>query len=137
MRARDVSGITESDMTEIDWVPPRRGPGYTVVWVDVRKIDASWSRDYVYVGPGGEGGTGRRYAGFGQWLTTRDTPVEMSELGVGAQGWIVFTNGRHRFSWMRDHGVRALPVLVPEDEAEQITKKYGTPLRKSFMSAVL
>ncbi|RYD61790.1 MAG: hypothetical protein EOP83_16185 [Verrucomicrobiaceae bacterium] len=135
MKMREIMRLVEGRSIEIDWVPPRRGPGYAVVWVDVKKIDASWSRDYVYVGPGGEGGTGRRYAGFGKWLETRDVPVEMSELGIGGHGWIVFTNGRHRFSWMRDHGVRALPVLVPEDEVEAISQQFGTSERRSVIHA--
>lgn len=146
MRFREFGSLREDaqpvETVTIDWTA---GQGrrsqvisreWRIVWVDVAKIDASWSKDYAYVGPGGEGGTRKRYPDFGRWLKTRTVPVEMPEIGMGqALGCIMFLNGRHRFSWMRDHGAKALPVLVSAEDAAVIERKFGSTKRETVIRA--
>jgi hypothetical protein len=121
----------------VTWIPPKgrvrdlREHRAAVVWIDVTQFDASWAKDDLYVAPGGEGGMARRYAGFGQWLAAGGAPVEMPEVGLGYRNEIVFNNGRHRYSWLRDHGVTALPVLTEIENAQPITDRFGTSLRIS------
>lgn len=42
-----------------------------------------------------------------------------------------FTNGRHRFAWMRDHDVEALPIAYEPNEADDLWQRFGTELRVS------
>lgn len=70
-----------------------------------------------------------RYWGFGEWLAER-RKVWMPDVGL-SDGHISFNDGRHRFAWLRDHGVRALPVTVsPRIEAE-MERRFGTKSRTS------
>lgn len=43
--------------------------------------------------------------------------------------------GRHRFAWLRDHGVRAMPMQVSPDEANWFAEQIGTLLRVSILPA--
>jgi hypothetical protein len=36
-----------------------------------------------------------------------------------------FTDGRHRFAWMRDHGATMLPVTITSDQAVGLDKWLG------------
>ena len=121
---RSFINLAES-IGSITW-DARSRHGDVPVWIDVDKFDQSWAQDELYVSPGGEGGMKRRYAGFGQGLATANEPVQMPEVGLGHRGEIVFTNGRHRYSWLRDHGAASIPVLVDPAQAEEITARFGT-----------
>ena len=101
-----------------------------VVWIDVSKFDRDWRQDpYAYVGPGGQFGIvnalGNRYDQFGRWFD-RGLPIEMPEVGIADRGGVYFKNGRHRFAWMRDHGVHALPVAVSPEDVAELTRRCGT-----------
>lgn len=114
----------------VHWVPMYPDP---VVWVSVKKLDASWRRDIsYYVGRGVTGpGNGRpsRYKRLGEWLTATDV-IWMPHVGL-VDAIISFSDGRHRFAWLRDHGVRSLPVTVsPQIEAE-MKRLFGTKSRES------
>jgi len=102
-----------------------------IVWVDVAKLDASFKHDRgFYVGPGGEGGIKGRYPRFDEWVK-EGHPVAMPEVGFGYRDTATFTNGRHRFAWMRDHGAQAVPVVTDADRAEEFAKQFGTNLRRT------
>jgi len=119
----------------IEWIPMY--PDDLVVWINVMKLDASWSNDAPYyvgknaIGPGN--GDPSRYKKFGEWIV-EGHQIWMPHVGLADEGYIVFSNGRHRFAWLRDHGVRALPVTVsPEIEAE-VKRRFGTKRRISLLS---
>lgn len=98
--------------------------GEKIVNVNVAKLDAAWSKDVdFYVGPNGQGGIKSRYPNFGEWLQTADS-MEASEVYVRDNGEIAFTNGRHRFAWLRDHGVTVMPVAMHPDAIAN-AKKFG------------
>lgn len=121
---------------EVSWVALEPPDGVTpdkTVWISVAKLDASWKRRPVeYIGPGGIGpAIGDRYSRFGVWLQ-RGEPVWIAWVGLAADGEISFTDGRHRFAWLRDHGVTALPIDVDPDEVVTIEERFGTAERTSI-----
>ena len=118
----------------IKWIvaPFGSDPNEVTVWVDVAKVDQSWSlaRGY-HIGPGGTGAAiGGRYARFGAFIP-KGVPVWMAALGLQKGGVISFMDGRHRFAWLRDRGVQALPVRVPPEQADIINAVFGTRRRTS------
>jgi hypothetical protein len=103
-----------------------------LVSVNVAKLDRSWSDDYgFYIGRGGSGAAIEgRYENFGQWFE-QGAPIEAPEVTIN-QGHVVFRNGRHRFAWLRDHGVKTITVAVDKETAAQFRKlfKKGTSAMK-------
>ena len=120
----------------IEWVKPRGREHYPVVWVDVAKLDAAWAADRnFYVGTEGSlNGIKGRYPRFDAWVR-EGHPVEMSEVGFDSHpsNRPFFTNGRHRYSWMRDHGAQALPVETNPERAEEFAARYGSTLRTTVV----
>jgi hypothetical protein len=117
----------------IEWIPMYPD---TVVWISVEKLDASWRQDAPYYvgesckGPGN--GDPSRYKKFGEWLTEGHR-LWMPHIGFTG-GHISFSDGRHRFAWLRDHGVRALPVTVSPDLETEVSRRFGTKRRISVLS---
>lgn len=123
-----------SQSIEIRWVSfpsrPNTPPDETV-WVSVAKFDASWKKNREqYVGPGGSGAAIEgRYAKFGTWIESGEA-VWIPWVGLES-GEICFTDGRHRFSWLRDHGVQSVPIDVDPEIADEIRRRFGTTERAS------
>ncbi len=122
------------DETQFTWVVPYNGNtvrngSEKVVWIDPVKLDASFAKDPTfYVGPGGtgEGVIKGRYPRFNDWVAANDGKnIMMPEVCLGARNEITFSNGRHRYAWMRDHGVRKMLMLVPVNQADEIEKRFG------------
>lgn len=112
-----------------------KASGEQRVLINVDRFDAAWAKTdpELYIGPGGTGATiGKRYQGFGDWLDSEeigeDVPVqqrvEAPEVYVNEDGVVTFTNGRHRFAWLRDHGAKKMIVSMPP-EAIANAKRYG------------
>lgn len=111
----------------VNWeIPPTARAGITsgdeiIIWVDLTKLDNSWKKDKGnYVGRGGtENAIKNRYHDFGEWLK-KGIPVQMPEVYI-RDNEVKFINGRHRFSWMRDHGAHSIPVVLSlnDDDARQ------------------
>ena len=130
--------VTESNESiNPQWVVPvgvkaavERGE-YTVVNVNVADVDTAWSKNASSYISGPESpnifkrGNSDRYTLFGEFFKT-GKPVEMSEIYLDHFNELNFSNGRHRFSWMRDHGVKSLPVVVPAEQAELFKQKFGS-----------
>jgi hypothetical protein len=127
-----------SKMRTIHWIrfpPDWGGPNADeVVWILVRKLESSWQLDTdYYVGAGGTGkAISGRYEKFEKWLALGE-PVWMASVVIDDGGEITFSDGRHRFAWLRDHGVVAIPVQVPPEQAEIISKRFGTTSRISLI----
>lgn len=106
-----------------------------IVWIDVAKLDQSWRHDGIYyVRPGGEPGQSisvARYERFGRWIADHDETIWMPHVGFNDEGHVSFTDGRHRFAWLRDHGVRSLPVTVSLETAAEVDRRFGTESRIS------
>ncbi len=109
--------------------------GEIAVLINVQRLDAAWAKTdpKLYIGPGGTGASiGQRYRDFGDWLVSRelgeDEPVQQRvqapEVYVRDDGTVTFTNGRHRFAWLRDHGATKMIVSMPF-EAKLNAKRFG------------
>lgn len=109
----------------VKFVKPPRAPDDVVVMTDIRKFDEGWSKDQMYISPGGEGESiGDRYEHFKHYLTTGD-PVIMSEVSVIYRDIPAFTNGRHRYSVFRDMGWKKIPMSVDPESAPKFRRLYG------------
>lgn len=105
-----------------------------IVWISVVKLDASWRHDAPYyvgkraIGPGT--GDPSRYKKFGDWFV-EGHKIWMPHVGLTDEGYIVFSDGRHRFAWLRDHGLLTLPVTVSPDIEVEVRRRFGTKSRIS------
>lgn len=117
-----------------------RNGGYKIVVVDVSKFDDAWSKDLGYLPPGGRGDNYiaiqglkdkpkdyNRYDRVGEEapkFREKGMPFEMSTVGL-KYGNPSFIDGRHRFAYFRDQGVRHLPVSVPKEDYRLMQQKFG------------
>ncbi len=104
-----------------------------VVWVSVKSVNASWKKHRdEYVGRGGSGkGISGRYENVGNWIKNGNE-VWMPWIGLAAKdSEITFSDGRHRFAWIRDHSVTSLPIQVSPAEWQSIVSRFGTSERNS------
>lgn len=102
--------------------------GDVMVDVDVDKFDRMWKKSDqhgdFYIGPGGSGAAIKgRYPRFVEFIKVNQS-YEVPEVHVGPDGRIGFTNGRHRFSVLRDQGNKVLPMSM-NPEAIENAKKFG------------
>lgn len=123
----------KAEHRRLSWVP--QWPDDAIVWIDVGKLNASWRGDKDYVGSGGNGGIGDRYERFGRWLAENGKPIWMPRVNFNnLTGWMIgFTDGRHRFAWLRDHGAKNLPITTDPMEVAEIRKRFGTRGRTSWI----
>jgi hypothetical protein len=112
----------------IRWVR-QWGGGDRVVWVIVRKLDAGWKKapgfdnDYIPLG------TCANHS-FGKWVKEGAHRERARMPHIAFVGFVSFTDGRHRFAWCRDHGIKATPVSVAsEREAEIVKRLFGSTSR--------
>jgi len=127
-----------SDLLEIQWRLIHPHPSWPdaatdpVAWIDPSKFDLKWQRSDQWVGLGGvPGGHDSRYPRAGEWICN-GKPTDMCQIYVNEDG-VGFIDGRHRFAWLRDHGVSAIPVqLSPESLAYGIGS-FETDLRTSTL----
>ncbi|RQT22124.1 hypothetical protein [Burkholderia contaminans] len=121
---------------ELVWVQPAVGEGWNValdpvIWASVDALDAVWRGTSEYVGLDGRGSDqAEKYHAVGDFLRhaigTRQIFVPTLSM---IDGKAMFTDGRHRFAWLRDHGLRALPVEVHEDSLEVCKTSFETSER--------
>lgn len=104
------------------------GFGDAVVWLDVAKADAAWKRDADYYIPIGAPENHHRYREFGTWLLRANRVVWMPHVTLW-RGQLSFTDGRHRFAWIRDHGADAMPVTTDPADAKKLSAKLGSAAR--------
>lgn len=130
----DVCVVDEMTRMIVKWTLTPMGDGWdiepdAVVWVSVASVEKSFSLGDQWVGPGGSGcGQKSRYESIGT-LFTSGLALRMPHLSLGRDGRIRFTDGRHRFAWVRDHGAEALPVTAAPERADQLSSLFGTALR--------
>lgn len=103
---------------------PGLGRDYVTVWVDVARAEADLADGLLYVGRFGAGGIDDRYQRFGEFAA-RDEPIEQPRAYIDAADRIAFSNGRHRWAWLRDHGIAEIPVSVRRAQAAEFRRRYG------------
>jgi hypothetical protein len=96
-----------------------------LVWVNPEKIDPIWKRtDPHYLG---NTVRDKKYIDLETSLGKRSErmwPLEVSSVGVNKNGYIGFTDGRHRFAYLRNNGYNPIPVGM-DAESIQYAKQYG------------
>lgn len=120
-----------ADILNILWKQQLIGEGWDVeadlpIWISVADLNAAWCNGEDFIGPAGTGSShADRYARFGEFFRKAEF-VTMPTGCFDEHGAVSFTNGRHRFAWLRDHGLTALPIEVPKDQAEMFKVRFGT-----------
>ena len=116
----------------IRWTLPVVGEGHDcppdeMVWVSVEKFDAAWRETgHLYISPRGTSGAiGCRYEMIPDRLKCAESTV-MPSVSFDEDGKLGFSDGRHRFAWLRDHGILSLPLAVPPDQAGRFRVVFGT-----------
>lgn len=104
------------------------------VWIDVSKLDAAWQLDDDYVGAPESGRPGNqpgKYHRVGKWL--EEHLYAYMPVVSPTSDAVSFTDGRHRFAWLRDRGVRALPIVTDAGDVAKMRRRFGTRLRVSWL----
>lgn len=116
-------------MAEVRWMFVHGEPE-GLIWLDVSKFDALWQRTEGYVGVAGQGSTyDNRYKNVGAFICKHRTlfyPV----ISLRRDNPI-FTDGRHRTAWLRDHGAEAIPFICGDEDAALLSKLCGTQKRET------
>lgn len=109
---------------------PNQRPDETTIMVDTAKLENAWKDiDDEYIPPGGGGNEiGGRRANFKAFLA-KGKPVESSRVTFGPDGKLSFIDGRHRFSVLRDMGVKKVGLTVPKAQAKEFEKRFGAKAR--------
>jgi hypothetical protein len=104
------------------------GPREEVLWADVQRLDALWRGSPIYIPAFGKGSYRHRYSQIGEMIMA-GYPVSMPEIGgdtyFAATGYIGFIDGTHRFSWIRDHGGSAIPVLIDREYCIELKRQLA------------
>lgn len=98
---------------------------YNLVNIDVEKFDKLFQNDIgFYINRGGTNGIHGRYERFGDFLRTK-TPIEASLVHISEDMQTAsFSNGRHRYAFLRDMGMKIMPVAM-DNESFIRAKKLG------------
>jgi hypothetical protein len=97
-----------------------------LVNIDVEKFDKLFQNNTdQYIGKGGtDNFINGRYKGFQDFLRTKE-PIQASTVGISElYNQAQFTNGRHRYSVLRDMGMKIMPVAM-YFESIPVAKKLG------------
>lgn len=81
--------------------------------IKVEPFDEKFKKDWAYIGANGKGGIRNRYNDFGKWLSDNpNTPIEAPLVSIDKDGNVGFTNGRHRYAYLRDKGIATIPMSM-------------------------
>lgn len=122
-------------VVSIGWSAEPMDPNPLVCWVSVAKMEASWRKDGLYIGPNGTpDDQPGKYERAGAWFA-ECRHAWMPHISLDKAGTVCFSDGRHRFAWVRDNGAKALPVTVDRHFEGAIRKQFGTRLRTCLVWA--
>lgn len=107
------------------------GRSETTVMVDTDKLDRAWQSgpDEMYIHPGGRGEIAGRRAGFEKFLAT-GKPVEASRIYIKPTGAVDFADGRHRFSVLRDKGIKRVAVTLQKRDLKLAAQHLGARVKR-------
>ena len=95
-----------------------------LVEVNSSVFDKAFSKTtWQYVGKGGEGGIEGRYKKFAEFIKDARS-IEAPNVSVDKDGAIVFGDGRHRYAYLRDSGVKNIPLSM-DAESIKNAEKFG------------
>ncbi|KAB8049589.1 hypothetical protein GCN78_17000 [Janthinobacterium rivuli] len=112
-------------LMKIEWTIALPQSGDVPVWVSVAKLEREWQRSKnEYIGAGGDSAMPGKYENFGKWIISA-SHVEMPEVCI-VDGFVRFSNGRHRFAWLRDHGMTTLQVSIQPSDVTSFETKFSS-----------
>jgi len=91
--------------------------------VDPEVFDKAFEKTNDYIGKNGKGGIGERYQKFGDFVKKADS-IRASNVHVRDNGSVIFGDGRHRYAYLRDQGLKKIPMTMDKESVER-AKKYG------------
>jgi len=98
--------------------------GNQLVEVNTDVFDKAFSKTtWQYVGEGGEGGIEGRYKKFAEFIKDAKS-IEAPNVSVDKNGAIVFGDGRHRYAYLRDSGVKNIPLSMDAKSIKN-AEKFG------------
>jgi hypothetical protein len=104
-----------------------RYPNSELFLIDVDKFNKDWKN--VYIEPGGRNQNHDRYDDFNKFLNKNKDLVILAPEVYGADPELSnssgFINGRHRFSALRDRGVKTMWVAIDPSQKELFQEKYA------------
>ena len=105
--------------------PSDERSGNNIHLVDADKFDEGFKRNKSqYIGKGGTGNTiSDRYEKVHEFLKTAPS-MKVGDAHVRENGLVDFGDGRHRFSYLRDQGLKHIPISLSK-EAARNAKKNG------------
>jgi hypothetical protein len=94
-------------------------PGFTLVEVDVAKLDQDWRNSGEgYIAPDGTGATEGRLERFAAWLSAHaGEQVYAPSIYLNRRNHVAFADGRHRFALLRNRGYRLVKVASEKSKS--------------------
>lgn len=125
------------DFDQLVWTQVPIGQGWEdvepdpVIWTAVEQLEHAWQRTEGYVGPrGARSDQPGKYDTVGRFLRDFAGKISLFVPTVSlVDGNVEFTDGRHRFAWLRDHGLTALPVEVGAECEPDFRSRFETQMR--------
>ena len=101
--------------------------GRELAKIDVVKFDELFAKSDLYIGKKGKGGIDDRYKRALRYFST-GANIHASKVTVYTDDFgkpqVTFIDGRHRYSVMRDMGIKEIPVSM-NFNSRQVTKRFG------------
>jgi len=117
-----VAGREVFDVDGLRYMKPQYSSGDILYEIDVAALDAGWKKDiHYYFKPGFSDSRGSR---FQDWMK-KDIPIEAPEVYIDVTGAVAFSNGRHRFTVIRDMGKTKTVIAVSEEQDPRILRQMG------------
>lgn len=92
-----------------------------LVNVNVNKFDELFKKSDYYIGHQGKGQIKNRYENFGHWFNLSKDSLHAPYVSFNDKE-PEFTNGRHRYAWLRDNGVKTIPMTMNKVDKEKAIK---------------
>jgi len=128
------------DKLPVNWTMFSRERGFqhaedpdVIVWIDIDTFDRLWWLSDEYIAKLGDpfDNQPKKYAKAGRRFLAGE-PMWMPEVGLDDNGIIGFSDGRHRYLWMRENGAEAMPMAVSESQAKAVRAMCGSRRRTSW-----
>lgn len=103
------------------------------VWINIDTFDRLWLLSDQYIAVPGDAWDNQpeKFAKAGP-LFSRGRADVMPEVGLDAKGIVGFSDGRHRYLWMRENGAEVMPLAVSKSQAKAVRALCGTRRQTSW-----
>ncbi|MFW6129951.1 MAG: hypothetical protein ACOC56_02130 [Atribacterota bacterium] len=95
---------------------------YSIVEVDVKKIDNNWKNDIFYIG--NEFKINNKYRQSFNYIN-KYNKCAVPHIGFDSSGIVGFYDGRHRFAVLRDMGIKKIFVAVFYKDLDRLVKYFS------------